>query len=224
MERSENRLPIFTERFRKLQGERSNTEFANYLGISRQTVGFYCNGDRLPDIVTLKMIAEKCDVSADWLLGSTDISNSDIKKRDICQKLGLSPDTVDALRRFANSNTLHHSFIARFFEDVLVWQETNLEHTCENIVLAAHAAAIDKKTQSATGNTNFRLADNYIENLLASINGESDGHYRISAFDASCFYLENAKKILESTFDQILELMVEELEDQYLSVGLISDE
>ena len=68
----------------------------------------------MPDIVTLKMIAEKCDVSADWLLGSTDISNSNIKKRDICQKLGLSPDTVDALRRFANSNTLHHSFIARF--------------------------------------------------------------------------------------------------------------
>ena len=178
----------------------------------------------MPDIVTLKMIAEKCNVSADWLLGSTDISNSDIKKRDICQKTGLSPDTVDALRRFANSNTLHHSFIARFFEDVLVWQETNLEHTCENIVLAAHAAAIDEKKQTATGNANFRLADNYIENLLASINGESDGHYRISAFDASCFYLENAKKILESTFDQILELMVEELEAQYLNDGLISDE
>ena len=49
MERKSNRLPIFTERFRKLQGDRSNTEFAEFLEISRQTVGFYCNGDRLPD-------------------------------------------------------------------------------------------------------------------------------------------------------------------------------
>lgn len=53
MERKENRLPIFTRRFRELQGERSNTEFADFLGLSRQTVGFYCNGDRLPDVITL---------------------------------------------------------------------------------------------------------------------------------------------------------------------------
>ena len=48
MERKENRLPIFTERFRSLQEDRTNTEFADFLGLSRQTVGFYCNGDRLP--------------------------------------------------------------------------------------------------------------------------------------------------------------------------------
>ena len=40
MERKENRLPIFTQRFRELQGERSNTDFADFLGLSRQTVGF----------------------------------------------------------------------------------------------------------------------------------------------------------------------------------------
>ncbi len=68
-----DRMPIFTERFRELQGERSNTEFADFLGISRQTVGFYCNGDRIPDAYMLRCIAEKCNVSADWLLGLSDI-------------------------------------------------------------------------------------------------------------------------------------------------------
>ena len=32
MERKENRLPIFTERFRSLQGDRTNTEFADCFG------------------------------------------------------------------------------------------------------------------------------------------------------------------------------------------------
>lgn len=72
MERKNERLPIFTERFRELQGEQSNTEFADFLGISRQSVGFYINGDRVPDALTLTKIAEKCDVSADWLLGLSD--------------------------------------------------------------------------------------------------------------------------------------------------------
>ena len=68
-----NRLPVFTNRFRELQGERTNTEFADFLGMSRQTVGFYCNGDRIPDAVVLRQIADKCAVSADWLLGITNL-------------------------------------------------------------------------------------------------------------------------------------------------------
>ncbi|HIQ79133.1 MAG TPA: helix-turn-helix transcriptional regulator, partial [Candidatus Scatomorpha intestinavium] len=69
MKPSEWRFPEFTERFRELRGERDNTEFGKFLSISRQTVGFYCNGDRIPDALGLKQIAEKCGVSADWLLG-----------------------------------------------------------------------------------------------------------------------------------------------------------
>lgn len=67
------RFPVFRDRFRELQGDMSNTEFAEFLGISRQTVGFYCNGERIPDALGLKSIAEKCDVSADWLLGRSDL-------------------------------------------------------------------------------------------------------------------------------------------------------
>lgn len=85
-----NRFPIFRERFRELQGDRSNTEFAEFLGISRQTVGFYCNGDRIPDALGLKEIASTCGVSADWLLGLSDVRTNDIKLREICDATGLS--------------------------------------------------------------------------------------------------------------------------------------
>ena len=72
------RFPIFRERFRELQGNMSNTEFAEFLDISRQTVGFYCNGERIPDALGLKKIAEKCNVSADWLIGLSDSCYIDV--------------------------------------------------------------------------------------------------------------------------------------------------
>ncbi len=80
MERKNERLPIFTERFRQLQGEQSNTDFSDFLGISRQSVGFYLNGDRVPDAITLTKIAEKCSVSTDWLLGLDDFPTIQQKK------------------------------------------------------------------------------------------------------------------------------------------------
>lgn len=87
-----NRFPVFTERFRTLQDKMTNTEFAAFLGISRQTVGFYCNGDRIPDALGLKEIAEKCKVSADWLLGLTNDSSAQVRAVDM---LGISSNALE---------------------------------------------------------------------------------------------------------------------------------
>lgn len=97
MEHKNNRLPTFTERFRELQGNRSNTEFAEFLELSRQTVGFYCNGDRIPDALTLKQIAEKCKVSTDWLLGLSKAKSPDINVKWMCEKTGLSEISIENL-------------------------------------------------------------------------------------------------------------------------------
>lgn len=100
-EREKDRFPKFRERFRKLQGDRKNTEFADFLGMSRQTVGFYCNGDRIPDALGIKTIAEKCGVSADWLLGLSDerAVNGDLAQAS--RYTGLSADSVKVLHKLA---------------------------------------------------------------------------------------------------------------------------
>lgn len=98
MERKGNRLPIFTKRFRELQGERSNTDFADFLGLSRQTVGFYCNGDRLPDAITLIQIAERCNVSTDYLLGASDVKSPNVDIQKACEITGLSEDAIYILQ------------------------------------------------------------------------------------------------------------------------------
>lgn len=91
------RFPIFTERFRELQGDKSNTEFADFLGLSRQTVGFYCNGDRIPDALGLKNIAGRCGVSSDWLIGLTSVKSPDADVQSVCEYTGLSENVVEKL-------------------------------------------------------------------------------------------------------------------------------
>lgn len=98
-----NRLPIFRERLeelRKEMGVSSNTEFAKTLGISRQTLGFYLNGDRIPDCETLAQICKRCNRSANWLLG---LSKDTSIESPAVDQLGLSPGAVKQLSLFSHS-------------------------------------------------------------------------------------------------------------------------
>jgi len=72
--RVRNRFPIFQERFKLLRGNIPQDEFAKKIGVSRPTVGFYENGERLPDALVLKKISENLNVSVDYLLG-IDVEN-----------------------------------------------------------------------------------------------------------------------------------------------------
>lgn len=63
------RFPKFRDAFLELMGDMTIQEFADKLGMSRATVGFYAAGQRIPDALGIKNIAEKCGVSSDWLLG-----------------------------------------------------------------------------------------------------------------------------------------------------------
>ena len=72
-------------------------EFADKLGMSRATVGFYSAGQRIPDAFGIKTIAEKCDVSADWLLGLSPIRAPDEDIRKINDMLPLSELAIQTL-------------------------------------------------------------------------------------------------------------------------------
>lgn len=118
------RLPIFTERFRELKGKRNDTEFAEFLGISRQTVGFLGNGNRLPDALTLVKISQKCEVSADWLLGLSPVPTPDIDIKGICEQTGLSKNTVICLKK--HCGTRNNDFVLALIDNMLIednWAE-----------------------------------------------------------------------------------------------------
>lgn len=96
MKREKNiRFPLFRERFLQLKGERTTVEFAQVLGMSRATVGFYESGQRIPDALGIKKICKTCGVSADWLLGISTVKTSDTTTQAICQATGLSEKAVE---------------------------------------------------------------------------------------------------------------------------------
>lgn len=92
------RFPIFRERFSQLRGDMKQDEFAEFLGFSRPTVALYESGKRVPDAVALKTIAEKCKVSADWLLGLSEAPTDNRDDRFICDSTGLSFEALGTLR------------------------------------------------------------------------------------------------------------------------------
>lgn len=98
--RKEPRFPDFQDRFRILvEQEKSQIHFANKVGITRQTVGFYYNGERVPDVEGISKICKACGVSADWLLGLADKDNStqDQTSRTVSEFTGLSNQAVNML-------------------------------------------------------------------------------------------------------------------------------
>lgn len=95
---SSNRLPIFRDRFNELKGDRNQQEFADFLGISRPTVALYSSGERIPDALILNRIADRCGVSADYLLGRTEAATADKDLQFVCDYTGLSLAAVETLR------------------------------------------------------------------------------------------------------------------------------
>lgn len=142
IKKKEPRLRVFQERFDILREEHgpSNTEFAKFLAMSRQTVGFYLNGDRIPDALTLKNIADKCHVSSDWLLGKTDIKTDNKVVSDICKYTGLSEDSVEKLHgKLKDGPALNviHDFVngflsSRYLED---FEHVSFLNSALNILL-----------------------------------------------------------------------------------------
>jgi transcriptional regulator with XRE-family HTH domain len=65
---------VFGERLRDLRARKflSKTQLAKDLGITRQLVRLYENGETMPNITLFAEIADYFDVSADYLLGRGD--------------------------------------------------------------------------------------------------------------------------------------------------------
>lgn len=93
----QRKFPVFADRFSQLRGEKTQDEFAAFLGISRPTVGFYENGVRLPDAQILRQIADKCNVSADWLLGLSDGNSNDYNIQATCKFTGLTEGAIKTI-------------------------------------------------------------------------------------------------------------------------------
>lgn len=176
------RFPVFRYRLYSLMEDEflSITEFAEKLGLSRQTVGFYLSGDRIPDALTLRQICERCSVSADWLLGLTDKPTPDSSIRAVCEYTGLSIDAAEILHA-----TKSNGFMPQLVDAVLcaIGADTKIQ---EAITDSAQAMIVDSK------NGVLLEIQREINNRIATISRNSKNEYCISATDAADLYLNSA--------------------------------
>ena len=92
----------FSERLKQILSEINTThqELADILGVQRQTVSLYTNGQIRPDISTLALIGQHFGVTTDWLLGLT----ADRKKHPTAtDELGLSENSAYKLMAYGES-------------------------------------------------------------------------------------------------------------------------
>ncbi len=112
------RFPEFRAAFLDLMGDMTLQEFADKLGMSRATVGFYAAGKRIPDALGVRTIAAKCDVSADWLLGLAKDRTTNIDVKMVCEYTGLSEKATSIIRNMNWTDTGHES-LANIFSELI---------------------------------------------------------------------------------------------------------
>lgn len=97
------RFPKFRDAFLELMGDMTLDQFSKKLEMSRATVGFYAAGQRIPDALGLKKIAEKCNVSADWLIGLSEEKEINGVMSQVCKYVGINKDSVLLLKDLCQS-------------------------------------------------------------------------------------------------------------------------
>lgn len=97
------------EHNKKVIGERLNTllavkglkqkDIADLLGVTENTVSYYVTGARCPNTDQIIAIAKKWNVSADYLLGLSEVMSTDQNKKIACEVTGLSEENVEFLSK-----------------------------------------------------------------------------------------------------------------------------
>lgn len=91
----------FGERLLKLREEREETQqqLADAIGITRQSLSRYETNERTPNIDLVYNIAKYYNVSADYLIGLSEIQSNDKKIETACEVTGLEEVAIDVLKQ-----------------------------------------------------------------------------------------------------------------------------
>ncbi|MBQ3405028.1 MAG: helix-turn-helix transcriptional regulator [Oscillospiraceae bacterium] len=83
---------VFSNRLREIMNTRGENQktLASKTGVQRQTISLYLNGQSKPDSDRLAALCRALDVSADYLLGLSDIGSTSPNIKAICSATGLS--------------------------------------------------------------------------------------------------------------------------------------
>lgn len=90
---------VFPERIAAIRKELklSQEKFGELAGVSQRTVAFWESGQRMPSHAVISALADRLDLSVDFLLGRTDDKNS-IKKQPAVDDGRLADELIARIR------------------------------------------------------------------------------------------------------------------------------
>ena len=100
-------------------------DLAAVLHVTDNTISYFCNGKRTPNIQQLIEIAQFFNTSVDWLLGLRDNQSSDPNESDICEYTGLSNETVRKLHEETKASSDNIASLADFVNFMISGDSTN---------------------------------------------------------------------------------------------------
>ena len=121
MESKNTCVEVFGKRLKELRKANGYTieQFADMVGISKSTLGYYENDKRMPDIKILARIADTLNVNADYLIGRTNTTAEKGKIKAVCEFTGLSDCAVEYLSELVQNKDYEKlSVINHLFDEL----------------------------------------------------------------------------------------------------------
>lgn len=195
------RFPEFQAAFVELMGDMTIKEFADKLGMSRATVGFYSAGQRIPDAMGIKIIAEKCGVSADWLLGLSNFPTIAQKKEandlfdSLTELMEIEFDEHDRRRVRRTLTLVIEGFrSAMTHYGAYTWYENAMGHTA--LALSSVAQCLEF-AQNQDGISHGEEYDPVGTELFGEINRIIDGATTSAYVDLGHFFNACRREIMD---------------------------
>lgn len=200
------RFPEFRDNFACLRGEMNQEDFAKFLGFSRPTVTLYESGKRIPDALALKTIAEKCGVSADWLLGLSDVRSPKPDVQLVCSTTGLSEDAIIELQKVWRP--LHDSGIALQPNNVIEFiLNSSDELSFQDNIMQHLQDAFQVMFRSPSWGETFPVDDPQLQ-AAVDLLGRNGFVYTLRE-DARDMYIEAALRTLRELFVEMIDDLCE---------------
>ena len=166
----------------------SGREFAEKLGVTRSTVNNWETGGYNVKADDIEKICNTFNVSADWLIGISDVKNPETTVQAIHDYTGLSEQAIEVLH---NMNSEYRTALMPLFEDPSI--EVVGGYRVFALWSVIHADTSDRKPWSLTDG--------------GDISFHEDGSIHLSAKEAAKNHIDRATrhigKILESSISNV---------------------